>query len=92
MKTPRTLLLALFLGLVSASLCEASTNFYVDAGRSTNGDGSVGNPWKDLSNIGWSAIQTALNNGPVNLYFSSHATWTGTYLTVGADGTSSSNA
>jgi hypothetical protein len=84
-------LVALFLGVCFASYCEASTDFYVDFSRSANGDGSAGNPWKDLSNIGWSAIQAALNNGPVNLYFSSHATWTGTYLTVGANGTSLSN-
>src|SRR5712691_10286755 len=68
-----------------------STDYYVDSSRRANGNGSVGNPWKDFSNIGWRAIQTALNNGSVNLCFSSHATWTGTYLTFGANGTSSLN-
>ena len=92
MKSKAAFVILIFSGFSAfAGAVEAGTNFYVDAGRSANGNGSVGNPWKDLSNIAWSAIQTALNNGPVNLYFSSHATWTGTYLTVGADGTSSSN-
>jgi hypothetical protein len=57
---------------VGASVCQAATNYYVDA-LFTGGTrtGSPSNPWLSLSDSGaWSAINTALASGPVTVYFS----------------------
>src|SRR4051812_43956860 len=54
---------------------QAATEFYVDASRSINGNGSAANPWKARSDVNWSTIAAALQNGPVALYFSSRGTW-----------------
>lgn len=65
-----------FFMLFIAGICQAAnpqgTNFYVDAnfaGSSRNGGSS--NPWQSLNDNGaWNAINSALANGPVTVYFS----------------------
>jgi len=77
------------LGLLALlSVAANAADYYVDNGRSTSGDGSQGNPWKDVYNINWGTIQSALNNGPVRLFFSSRSTWSSSgNLTIEASGT-----
>lgn len=67
-----TLILCLVL---LASPVWADTSYYVDAARTSNGDGSEASPWKLRSNINWTTVETALGSGHVTIYFSSRATW-----------------
>lgn len=60
--------------LLSASVAlGATTEYYLDSGRTSNGDGSEANPWKLWSNIGWSSISNSIGSGDVNLYISSRS-------------------
>src|ERR1700687_4055059 len=70
MKTPGTLLLALFLGLCLASHCEASTNFYVDPDWTGVQVGTASQPWNALSASAWTTINAALASDDVTIYFS----------------------
>jgi hypothetical protein len=53
----------------------ATREYFVDASRISNGDGSSANPWKLRSNIDWTVIAQALQIDSVTIYFSSRATW-----------------
>lgn len=54
---------------VTASSCQ--TTFYVDPNFTGTRNGSASNPWQSLNDTGaWSAINTALANGPATVYFS----------------------
>lgn len=65
-----------------------STEYFVDYGRTSNGDGSEANPWKERNDINWTSVSTALASGPVTIYFSSRSTWTASVLvTIAADTT-----
>jgi len=63
-------LLALFLGVVCASHCGASTNFYVDPDWTGAHSGLPSQPWQYLDSTAWNAINSALANGDVTVYFS----------------------
>lgn len=63
------------------------TEFYVDFGRTSNGDGSEANPWKERNDINWSTIATALETSSVTIYFSSRANWTAAVWTYIPEGT-----
>ena len=67
MKTPRTLLLGLFLGIIFASHCEASTNFYVDPDWTGAHTGTASQPWATLGGTEWPAINSALIGGNVTI-------------------------
>jgi hypothetical protein len=70
MKGTGTLLLALFLGVVSASQCEASTNFYVDPDWTGAHSGTASQPWSSLGSSEWTAVNSALVSGDVTIFFS----------------------
>jgi len=63
-------LLALFLGVVCASYCEASTNFYVDPDWIGAHSGTASQPWAWLGSSEWSAVNSALVSGDVTIFFS----------------------
>jgi len=63
-------LLALFLGVVFAPLCEASTNFYVDPDWTGVQVGTASQPWNALSASAWTTINAALVSDDVTIYFS----------------------
>ena len=63
-------MVALFLGVVSASYCEASTNFYVDPDWAGAHSGTASQPWAYLDSTAWNAINSALASGDVTVYFS----------------------
>jgi hypothetical protein len=66
-----------------------SNVYYVDSSRTTNGDGSITNPWKNTRSIDWTKIQTSLQSSNVTLYFSSRGTWTDDgYIQIRATGNS----
>jgi len=62
-------LLALFLGVFLASHCEASTNFYVDPDWTGAQSGTASQPWSTLASSAWTAINSALANSDVTIYF-----------------------
>src|SRR6266566_582277 len=70
MRTPRTLLLALFLGVFSALRCEASTSFYVDPDWTGVQIGTASQPWNALSASAWTTINATLASDDVTIYFS----------------------
>jgi hypothetical protein len=70
MKGAGTLLLALFLGVVSASQCEASANFYVDPDWTGAHSGTASQPWASLGSSEWTAVNSALVSGDVTIFFS----------------------
>lgn len=80
-----------FLIALTSQVHALATDYYVDSGRSSSGDGSKANPWKELADINWGTIQSALSTGTVKVCFSTRAAWTGAYLTIAASGTSASN-
>src|SRR5436189_5112761 len=61
--------------LFTPSLASADTEFYVDAGRISSGNGSAANPWKERGDIDWTMISAVLATNPVTIYFSSRGTW-----------------
>ena len=69
MKRTGTLLFAVFLGVVSASPCEASTNFYVDPDWTGAHSGLPSQPWQYLDSTAWNAINNALAGDDVTVYF-----------------------
>jgi hypothetical protein len=69
-KRTGTRLVALFLGVVSASYCEASTNFYVDPDWTGAQSGTASQPWSTLTSSAWTTINSALINSDVTIYFS----------------------
>ena len=70
MKTPRTLLLGLFLGIIFASHCEASTNYYVDPDWTGVQLGTASQPWNALSASAWTTINATLASDDATIYFS----------------------
>ncbi|MDE2041249.1 MAG: hypothetical protein KGI59_02615, partial [Patescibacteria group bacterium] len=64
--------------------------YYVDASRTSNGDGSANNPWRLIEDIDWAKVQSSLNSTSVSIYFSSRSTWDNDgSLTVKATGSAS---
>jgi hypothetical protein len=62
--------------------------YYVDASRDSNGDGSEADPWKAWSDVTWATVTTTLQTDDATLYFSSQDTWTSTgTFEVGSTGT-----
>lgn len=57
---------------VATGVCQAATTYYVDANYSGGTHtGSATQPWHSLNDSGaWSAINSALGNGAVTVYFS----------------------
>ena len=70
MKRTGTLLLALFLGVIVASHCEAITNFYVDPDWTGTRSGTQSQPFAVLDTSAWNRINAALASGNVTIYFS----------------------
>ena len=70
MRGTGTLLLALFLGVVFAWHCQAARSFYVDPDWPGPHIGTPARPWNALNATAWSAINAALANGDVTIYFS----------------------
>src|SRR5205809_3255453 len=70
MKTPRTLLLGLFLGIIFAPCCEASTNYYVEPDWTGVQLGTASQPWNSLSDSAWTTINAALASDDATIYFS----------------------
>src|SRR5919108_6253230 len=62
--------LGLFLTLAIAQSGLAQTRFYVDPDYAGTQTGAASQPWSSLSASAWTAINTALNNGNVTVYFS----------------------
>jgi hypothetical protein len=58
------------LGVCFASHCGASTNFYVDPDWTGPQSGTASQPWATLASSAWTAINSALANGDVTIYFS----------------------
>lgn len=78
-----------FLVIFFAATTSLFADYWVDSGRTSNGDGSQANPWKILSDVNWTTVQTALNSGNVNIYYSSRASWiSAANLNTGAKHTS----
>lgn len=65
----------LLLLICSFSAGASTIDFYVDSGRSSNGDGSQANPWKLYDNIVWATVTNSILTNSVNLYFSSRTQW-----------------
>jgi hypothetical protein len=89
----RTLVLAIILCLLALPCLAATTYRYVDSSVGASGDGTVGTPWKLLSDIKWTTgtnnIKTDIDAGnPVIVSLKRGDTWRET-MTVGYSGTSS---
>lgn len=88
-------MLKIFLSVVCIILffavpCFGMTSYYVDASRTSNGDGSEADPWKAWSDINWSTISTSLGSDDVTIYLSSRDTWSSaSNFAVGSSGSSS---
>ena len=64
------------------------TEYYVDADRTSNGDGSASNPWNGWGRINWSAISTQLASKDVKIYFCSRSVQaSGSSFVAGSSGT-----
>jgi len=59
----------IFLGNASAVI-GATTSYYVDPDWAGTQSGTTAQPWASLDSTKWVTINTALSNGPVNLYLS----------------------
>jgi hypothetical protein len=67
----RELVAGAILGLLWAGLASAQTLYYVDptyTGSTQNG--AAATPWKSLSGINWTTINSSLASGPVTVYVS----------------------
>ncbi len=57
----------------------ATSDYWVDASRTSNGDGSQLNPWKNIGHIDWSIISSSLESDNATIYLSSRDAWLGNY-------------
>ena len=67
-----------------------SATYYVDPGRTSNGDGTEANPYKHWGDVSWGTVRNTLSNEDFTVYFSSQASemWnTAFYPLAGATGT-----
>lgn len=69
----RTFFCAIMFWLVSVPAF-ATTSYYVSNVRTSNGSGTLASPWKLLSNISWTTVNTALASGEVDIYVDSRQT------------------
>ena len=90
----------LLVGIASLGFCcpvEAATNYYVDCSASTNGNGTLGSPWNQLSSVNSHAafqpgdailFKRAMTcSGNLHALGSGNGTGVGQYITLDAYGT-----
>ncbi len=64
-------------------------DFYVDSTVAVNGNGTIGSPWKLLSNVNWSNVSGGggLASGPTNINLKRGSVWNESFYVNRTDGT-----
>ena len=60
---------------MTASPALGEVAYYVDASRTSNGNGAQSTPWRNRADIDWNVVQSSLQSDDVVIYFSSRDTW-----------------